>query len=55
MPLQQGNSRAVISKNISEMEHSGHPHDQAIAAALSNARRGKKRKKKRKHKRTVRR
>lgn len=39
MPLQPGSSRAVIGNNIREMQDSGHPHDQAVAAALSNARR----------------
>ena len=39
MPLSPGNSRAVISSNIKEMIDSGHPQNQAVAAALSNARR----------------
>jgi hypothetical protein len=38
MPLKQGKSQKVISKNIAEMIKSGHPRDQAIAAALSTAR-----------------
>ena len=37
MPLTKGKSKAVISKNISEMLSSGHPKNQAIAAALSEA------------------
>lgn len=37
MPLHEGKSKKVISENISEMEASGHPHDQAVAAALHNA------------------
>lgn len=37
MPLKQGKSKKVISENIREMEKSGHPHNQAVAAALSNA------------------
>ena len=39
MPLSPGNSRAVISSNISEMVHAGYPQRQAVAASLSNARR----------------
>lgn len=38
MPLKKGKSRKVISENIKEMEASGHPKKQAIAAALNNAR-----------------
>lgn len=37
MPLHSGKSKETISKNIEEMEASGHPHDQAVAAALHNA------------------
>ena len=39
MPLHRGKSKETISKNISEMVHSGHPQKQAIAAALNMARR----------------
>lgn len=39
MPLEPGKSQAVIGHNISEMEKSGHPAKQAIAASLENARR----------------
>lgn len=39
MPLIKSNSKSAISTNIKEMQASGHPHAQAIAAALSNARR----------------
>lgn len=50
MPLKKGKSRKVIGRNIKEMEESGHPAKQAIAAALSTARKSgakipKKRKK----------
>lgn len=37
MPLKPGTSKAVIASNIKEMQASGHPHDQAVAAALHNA------------------
>jgi hypothetical protein len=38
MPLKRGTSRKTIGKNIKEMEASGHPKKQAIAAALNEAR-----------------
>ena len=37
MPLEKGTSRETISRNIREMEESGHPHRQAVAAALHTA------------------
>jgi len=45
MPLKKGKSKAVISANISEMIGGGHPKDQAVAAALDNAKTGKKKQK----------
>jgi hypothetical protein len=41
MPLKHGSSQTTISQNISEMSRAGHPHDQAIAAALNIARSSK--------------
>jgi hypothetical protein len=38
MPLKHGKSKKVIGQNIKEMEASGHPKNQSIAAALSEAR-----------------
>jgi len=38
MPLKHGKSQATISGNIREMIHAGHSQDQAIAAALHEAR-----------------
>jgi hypothetical protein len=37
MPLKAGKSKATIGRNIGEMEASGHPHAQAVAAALHEA------------------
>jgi len=42
MPLKSGKSKKVISENIRELKRSGRPHKQAVAIALSNARRKKK-------------
>jgi len=38
MPLKKGASKKTIGKNIKEMEASGHPRNQSIAAALNQAR-----------------
>lgn len=38
MPLKRGTSKKIIGKNIAEMEESGHPRKQAIAASLNEAR-----------------
>ena len=37
MPLAKGSSQKVIGSNIREMQAAGHPHNQAVAAALNTA------------------
>ena len=39
MPLSKGTTRKSVSKNISELVHSGRPQKQAIAIALDVRRR----------------
>jgi hypothetical protein len=41
MPLAAGSSQKTISRNIGEMINAGHPKDQAIAAAMHAARKGR--------------
>lgn len=38
MPLKSGKSKETIGSNIKEMEASGHPQKQAVAASLNEAR-----------------
>ena len=42
MPMEKGKSKEVVGHNIEEMEKAGHPKNQAVAAALNEARKSKK-------------
>jgi hypothetical protein len=44
MPLKKGSSKKTISRNISEMMHSGHSRKQSIAAAMKMAGKSKMKK-----------
>jgi len=41
MPLVKSASEKAVSRNIREMVKAGHPHKQAVAAALDTQRRAK--------------
>ena len=43
MPLKKGRSKKAVSKNIKTLMHEGRPQKQAIAIALSKARKSKRR------------
>ena len=43
MPLKSGKSKSIVSKNISELRHSGRPQAQSVAIALRVAGKARKR------------
>lgn len=45
MPLKKGSSDKVVSTNIKELMSTGRPQKQAVAIALSNAKKTKAKKK----------
>lgn len=45
MPLNKGESKKVVSKNISKLIHENYPQKQAIAIVLNKLRKQRKKKK----------